>query len=168
MVSGFQCISISCNLIVIVTKTARHKTQMFRVRFIPTSLYRSLVCSLISNWRRDGSSSKSYLFHLASSFWVCWVTLGKCLLLSISVNCIVVFEYYCDSAYWEEKSSTGKLPANWQLHWDVTDCHTEKWSILGQCNETQDPRVNCTPYIDICKQVCADFWAEQDLQNEAY
>lgn len=81
-----------------------------------------------------------------------WVTLGKCLFLSISFNCIAVVEYYHDSTYWGEKSSTGKLPASWQLHWDVADCHTGKWSILGQCNALQAPRVNCIPCGEVCKQ----------------
>lgn len=81
-----------------------------------------------------------------------WVTLGKCLFLSISFNYVAVVEYYHDSAYWEEESSTGKLPASWQLHWDITDCHTGKWSGLGQCNTLLAPRINCTPCIDVCKQ----------------
>lgn len=95
---------------------------------------------------------KAIYRSLHTCLWMGWVTLGKYLFLSISFNYIAVVDYYHDGAYLEEKSSTGKLPASWQLHWDVTDCHTGKWCILGQCDTLQVPGVNCAPCIDVCKQ----------------
>lgn len=84
--------------------------------------------------------------------WMGWDILRKWLFLSISFNYMAGVEYNHDSAYWEEKSSTGKLPASWRWHWSITDCHIGKRSILGQCNAPQAPGVNCTPWIDVCKQ----------------
>lgn len=77
-------------------------------------------------------------------------------------------EYYHDSAYWEEKSSTGKLPASWQWHWAITDCHTGKGVFQDSAEICRLQGLTAHQELISASKVCVDFWAEHDWRNEAY